>query len=382
MGLRTLVAVTSAKFWRSDRLTATVRDYHRARHESWRLRIVRTCVVEVRGSRPALGGSARRRVGQRDLHARDTRVAGSRGAARGGAGRSMMDVIIKRRRRRAAPCACSARPSRISRSSANTATASRRSTPSRRASRSSCSSTPRWTPERHRSGACARAVDLFHHRCSSRRTTLGVEAFGRSAQADDFERSIRAASADATRRAPAPRKVRRTSARHCSRACSPSPSAGARCAREERPRLLAEFGGHLHVLDASQVEMIEADRTMRRARTASMLRPRRNRRRSALRFQPMPGISCQLANMNYVAKRNRTLRGDLSWCAAGGATITSSEGIFRAKVKEYLGTLRFVRSRRPRPSRPGGVGATAAPPARTARGASRSCAASAWSRGR
>src|SRR5271170_5975627 len=34
----------------------------------------------------------------------------------------------------------------------------------------------------------------------------------------------------------------------------------ARSPAEERPRLLAEFGGHLHVLEAAQVEMIEADR--------------------------------------------------------------------------------------------------------------------------
>ena len=34
----------------------------------------------------------------------------------------------------------------------------------------------------------------------------------------------------------------------------------ARPAGEERPRLLAEFNGHLHVLDVAQVEMIEADR--------------------------------------------------------------------------------------------------------------------------
>ena len=35
---------------------------------------------------------------------------------------------------------------------------------------------------------------------------------------------------------------------------------GARSAGEEKPRLLAELGGHLHVLDVTQVEMIEADR--------------------------------------------------------------------------------------------------------------------------
>ena len=49
--------------------------------------------------------------------------------------------------------------------------------------------------------------------------------------------------------------------------------------------------------------------------------------------------SC-LVNMNYVKEVNRTLRGDFILVLAGGATITSSEG-FRAKVKEYLGSMRM-----------------------------------------
>ncbi len=35
---------------------------------------------------------------------------------------------------------------------------------------------------------------------------------------------------------------------------------GARAQPEERPRLLAEFNGRLHVIDVTQVELIEADR--------------------------------------------------------------------------------------------------------------------------
>jgi two-component system LytT family response regulator len=45
-------------------------------------------------------------------------------------------------------------------------------------------------------------------------------------------------------------------------------------------------------------------------------------------------------NVNYVKEVNRTLRGDFILVLAGGATVTSSEG-FRAKVKEYLATLRL-----------------------------------------
>ncbi len=119
---------------------------------------------------------------------------------------------------------------------------------------------------------------------------------------------------------------------------------GARTSTEERPRLLAEFGGHLHVLDVAKVEMIEADRnyvTIRVGKDNFHARSTLAQAEIALRSQPMLRISRScLVNMNYVKEVNRTLRGDFILVLAGGATVTSSEG-FRAKVKEYLGTLRL-----------------------------------------
>jgi len=113
---------------------------------------------------------------------------------------------------------------------------------------------------------------------------------------------------------------------------------------EERPRLLAEFGGHLHVLDATRVEMIEADRnyvSIRVGKDNFHARSTLQQAETALRSQPMLRISRScLVNMNYVKEVNRTLRGDFILVLAGGATVTSSEG-FRGKVKEYLGTLRI-----------------------------------------
>jgi two-component system LytT family response regulator len=119
---------------------------------------------------------------------------------------------------------------------------------------------------------------------------------------------------------------------------------GVRTPAEERPRLLAEFGGHLHVLDSTQVEMIEADRNyvvIRVGKESFHARSTLQQAELALRSQPMLRISRScLVNMNYVKEVNRTLRGDFILVLAGGATVTSSEG-FRAKVKEYLGTLRL-----------------------------------------
>ena len=119
---------------------------------------------------------------------------------------------------------------------------------------------------------------------------------------------------------------------------------GARAAPEERPRLLAEFNGHLHVIDATQVELIEADRNyvvIRVGRDSYHARSTLSQAEQALRSQPMLRISRScLVNINYLREVNRTLRGDFILVLAGGATVTSSEG-FRSKVKEYLGTLRI-----------------------------------------
>jgi two-component system, LytTR family, response regulator len=114
---------------------------------------------------------------------------------------------------------------------------------------------------------------------------------------------------------------------------------------EERPRLLAEFNGRLHVIDVTQVEMIEADRnyvTIRVGRDSFHARSTLCHAEQALRSQPMLRISRScLVNMNYLREVNRTLRGDFILVLAGGATVTSSEG-FRIKVKDYLATLRIT----------------------------------------
>lgn len=113
---------------------------------------------------------------------------------------------------------------------------------------------------------------------------------------------------------------------------------------EERPKLLAEFDGRLHVLDAARVEMIESDRnyvSIRVARETYHTRSTLAQAEESLRSQPMLRISRScLVNTNFIKEVSRTLRGDYILVLTGGATITSSEG-FRSKVKEYLTTLRL-----------------------------------------
>ncbi|HEX4151098.1 MAG TPA: LytTR family DNA-binding domain-containing protein [Steroidobacteraceae bacterium] len=119
----------------------------------------------------------------------------------------------------------------------------------------------------------------------------------------------------------------------------------ARAIPGERPRLLAELHGRLHVIDATQVEMIEADRnyvTIHVGRDCFHARSTLGHAEQTLRSQPMLRISRScLVNMNHLREVNRTLRGDFILVLAGGATVTSSEG-FRAKVKDYLATLRIA----------------------------------------
>jgi len=124
-----------------------------------------------------------------------------------------------------------------------------------------------------------------------------------------------------------------------------SSARGVRGANEEKPRLLAEFNGHLHVLDAAQVEMLEANRNyvlIRVGKDCFHARSTLQQAEQALRSQPMLRISRScLVNMNYVKEVNRTLRGDFILSLAGGATVTSSEG-FRGKVKDYLSSLKIA----------------------------------------
>jgi two-component system LytT family response regulator len=114
---------------------------------------------------------------------------------------------------------------------------------------------------------------------------------------------------------------------------------------EERPRLLAELNGRLHVIDASRIEAIESDRnyiTIRVGRDTYHARSTLAQAEQSMSSQPMLRISRScVVNINHLTEVNRTLRGDFILVLAGGATVTSSEG-FRAKVKEYLGSLRIA----------------------------------------
>jgi len=118
----------------------------------------------------------------------------------------------------------------------------------------------------------------------------------------------------------------------------------ARALADSRPRILAESGSRMHLLDAMQVEVIEADRNYVKltvGRETFHARSTLQQAEKSLQSQPLLRISRScLVNMNHVREISRTPRGDFIFVLAGGLTVTSSEGA-RDSVRQYLERLKL-----------------------------------------
>jgi len=109
---------------------------------------------------------------------------------------------------------------------------------------------------------------------------------------------------------------------------------------EARPRLLAEVGGAMHMVDVAQIELVTADRNYVKltvGKDSFHARSTLLHAEESLRSQPMLQInrSC-LVNINHVKQVSRTARGDYVFVLSGGTTVMSSER-FRHKVRERIG---------------------------------------------
>jgi two-component system LytT family response regulator len=109
---------------------------------------------------------------------------------------------------------------------------------------------------------------------------------------------------------------------------------------EARPRLLAETGGAMHMVDVAEVELVTADRNyvvLTVGRESFHARSTLIQAEESMSSQPMLQInrSC-LVNVNHVRQVSRTPRGDYVFVLSGGTTVTSSER-FRARVRERIG---------------------------------------------
>jgi len=113
---------------------------------------------------------------------------------------------------------------------------------------------------------------------------------------------------------------------------------------ESRPRLLAESGRSMHMMDPAQIELVESDRNYVKlfvGREVFHARSTLQQAERSLQSQPMLRISRSCAvNVNHVRQVSRTPRGDFILVLAGGMTVTSSEG-FRESVRDYLATLKL-----------------------------------------
>ena len=111
-----------------------------------------------------------------------------------------------------------------------------------------------------------------------------------------------------------------------------------------RPRVLAESGSRMHMLDVAQIEVAEADRNYVKltvGRDTFHARSTLQQAEKTLQSQPMLRISRScLVNVNHVREVSRTPRGDFILVLAGGATVTSSEG-FRDTVRQHLDRLKI-----------------------------------------
>ena len=120
---------------------------------------------------------------------------------------------------------------------------------------------------------------------------------------------------------------------------------GARLQADAQPRVLAEAGSRMHMLDVSQVEVVEADRNYVRltiGRDSFHARSTLQQAEKSFQTQPMLRISRScLVNMRHVKEISRTPRGDFILVVAGGTTVTSSEG-YREPVRHYLERLKLA----------------------------------------
>ena len=120
---------------------------------------------------------------------------------------------------------------------------------------------------------------------------------------------------------------------------------GVRARSDAQPRVLAESGSRMHMLDVAQVEVVEADRNYVRltiGRETFHARSTLQQAERSFQMQPMLRISRScLVNMSHVKEVCRTPRGDFILVVTGGTTVTSSEG-FREPVRAYLERLKLA----------------------------------------
>jgi two-component system LytT family response regulator len=115
---------------------------------------------------------------------------------------------------------------------------------------------------------------------------------------------------------------------------------------QPRPRILAESGSRMRMLDVADIELVEADRNYVKltvGRETYRARSTLQQAERSLQSQPALRISRScLVNVSHVREISRTPRGDFIFVLAGGTVVTSSEG-YRETVRTCLEQMRLER---------------------------------------
>jgi two-component system LytT family response regulator len=110
------------------------------------------------------------------------------------------------------------------------------------------------------------------------------------------------------------------------------------------PRIIAESGSSMHILDIADIELVEGDRNYVKftvGREQYHARSTLQQAEVSLSSQPMLRISRScLINVNHIRQLSRTPRGDFIFVLACGSTVTSSEG-HREAVREHLNGMKL-----------------------------------------
>ncbi|HTB66733.1 MAG TPA: LytTR family DNA-binding domain-containing protein [Steroidobacteraceae bacterium] len=113
---------------------------------------------------------------------------------------------------------------------------------------------------------------------------------------------------------------------------------------DSSPRIIAESGSSMHILNIADIELVEGDRNYVKftvGRGQYHARSTLQQAELSLRSQPMLRISRScLINVNFIRELSRTPRGDFIFVLTCGTTVTSSEG-HRDAVREHLNGMKL-----------------------------------------
>jgi two-component system LytT family response regulator len=118
----------------------------------------------------------------------------------------------------------------------------------------------------------------------------------------------------------------------------------AKALRQSHPRILADSGGRMRVLDVGDIELIESDKNyvnLTVGRDRYTVRGTMQHAEAAMGSQRLLRVSrSRLVNLTHVRELGRTPRGDVIVVLTGGVTVTASER-YRHAIRQQLSRMQL-----------------------------------------